>query len=680
MRLLAGATEMFGLFRSRSNLPRSGSATYLRLPNLGLPLLRKELHEQSARGRTYVVRVVYALLLFLAMGLWNSNELLQIGSRQFSASSTLGIGRQFFITLIWIQFIGVYLFLPAIVSGVVTAEKERNTLGLLLITKLSPWTILFEKFASRIIPMLTFLMISLPLISFTYALGGMESTLFFVGVWFLLLSILQVGSTALLASSFFGGTVGSFIGTYLLIAGFTIGPWLADGVIFHGMIYYIGRIIGAQLQVRGQMGLEFMCGEIALSMFNPPLILKMNLLVHKSSSFLGGALGATPAGTILTLAFLTGLPTLFLIAFNLSLARFFLVRRAFVTSTNPLLSLFKLLDRIFVRANDYVFRGAVLVRESHAMPHWDPVAWRETVKRSLGQFRYLVRVFVTLELPTGLLIYICATGTISDRGRSEPVAALMLLLWTISIALIAVTASNLIAGERSRQTLDVLLATPISGREIVRQKLKGVQRLMLVCAAPLLTCIAFQTWWRIELSQYQTVTSQASGTGIDLGHFAWLEYLVNNLIGLVILFHLAMWLSFWIGMNIRSTTKAILTSLGVIVAWCAAPIMLIQFISILLYGNAPNVASEPGSLLIYLLSPAFLVIFNEIGLYSVLSPLPYLPVILNTLLYGGLWLLIRHFVLANSDYRLSRLNSDHTFGASNQRLIDSASTLETPVA
>ena len=35
-------------------------------PRIGLPLLSKELAEQAARPRTYIVRIVYAILLFLA--------------------------------------------------------------------------------------------------------------------------------------------------------------------------------------------------------------------------------------------------------------------------------------------------------------------------------------------------------------------------------------------------------------------------------------------------------------------------------------------------------------------------------------------------------------------------------------------------------------------------------------
>jgi hypothetical protein len=34
--------------------------------SVGLPLLAKELVEQSARRRTYIIRVVYACLLFIS--------------------------------------------------------------------------------------------------------------------------------------------------------------------------------------------------------------------------------------------------------------------------------------------------------------------------------------------------------------------------------------------------------------------------------------------------------------------------------------------------------------------------------------------------------------------------------------------------------------------------------------
>ncbi len=65
------------------------------------------------------------------------------------------------------------LFVPAIVSGALTAEKERNTLQLLFLTRLGPWTILLEKLLSRLVPVATFLLVSLPLVFIAYLWGGL---------------------------------------------------------------------------------------------------------------------------------------------------------------------------------------------------------------------------------------------------------------------------------------------------------------------------------------------------------------------------------------------------------------------------------------------------------------------------------------------------------------------------
>src|SRR4051794_40680725 len=107
-----------------------------------LPLLSKELLEQSARPRTFIIRTLYAALLFFF-----SLLIFYLSSYQNFASplTLLGRGRQVFQQVTLLQFLGVYLFMPAITCGVITAEKERNTFGLLLLTRLGPTTILLEK-------------------------------------------------------------------------------------------------------------------------------------------------------------------------------------------------------------------------------------------------------------------------------------------------------------------------------------------------------------------------------------------------------------------------------------------------------------------------------------------------------------------------------------------------------
>jgi ABC-type transport system involved in multi-copper enzyme maturation permease subunit len=625
--------------------------------NLSLPLLQKELQEQSARARTYVLRVVFAVLLILSVGLSNIEALNVLGQTIAAPGANLGYGRPLFHSTIWILFIGVYLFLPAMVCGVLTVEKERNTLGLLLITKLGPWTIIIEKFASRVLPMFTFLFISLPMLAFMYSLGGLEPITLFLGLWFLFLSVLQVASLAVLASSFFSGTVGSFLGTYFLIALLSFGPPLLEHVVFNDSLQELGELFGRAFLVQffGDNGnLEMIGGQIFTIPCFPPVILQFNLLVSGNDFVMRGG---SPLGRPYLFGIFCGLPTLISAGVSLALARFFLVRRAFIASSNPLLNIFKWLDTLFGWANQRFTSGIILVKESTSVPDLDPVAWRETAKRSLGQFRYLVRVFVALEFPTLFLVLLAANGVSGTEANGGPVSAMLFILWTISLVMIAVTASNLIAGERSRQTLDVLLVTPITGRQLILQKLRGVQRLMLVVAIPLLTCIAFQTWWRTQLGSDQSYQATIFANGTDYG-FVWIEYLVTGLANLVILFHLTMWAALGIGLKMTSPTKAILTTLAVLVAWFALPMMLSIAVMTQVFPGGPPDSQHTNVMLCFLDSPAFLVIHSEFQSPRRLSPIPFLPIILNSLIYGGCWGCIRYRILSQADQRLARMQSE----------------------
>ena len=76
----------------------------------------------------------------------------------------------------------------------------------------------------------------------------------------------------------------------------------------------------------------------------------------------------------------------------------FLESRAFVPARNYLLEFFRLLDGIFTDMN-HVTGGIVLSKDVNLLPGTEPVAWRETSKKSLGTVRYLFRMLMVLELP-----------------------------------------------------------------------------------------------------------------------------------------------------------------------------------------------------------------------------------------------------------------------------------------
>ena len=428
----------------------------------GLPLLGKELVEQAARKRTYAVRATYATLLFVGFGLFYAATNASY-SGPGSWSALLGRGRMMFEYLMILQFLGIYLFLPAMMSGVITAEKERESLALLFLTEMGPWAILLQKYLGRLVPMFTFLLLSLPLMGVAYALGGVSTAHLLSGIYLLFLTCLQVGAFALMWSAFCRTTVAAVLITYVSGAVFYLFRpmgWLSLWYMGMGYGYYGYRLAGP---------------DEATFSFSPPWI----FFTNRNPTF----------------AFPVWLSTILF----LLLARAFLTQRAFVRPRNRLLEWFKRLDQFMTRLNKH-FGNIVLIKDKMTLPDMEPVAWRETTKKSLGKPHYIFRVFVLVLVPTSFLGFLVISD--SSRGGGNGSAALLVFgLWTLTTLVLSVQGANAISTERSSQTLEVLLTTPMTGRDIVRQKTKALRRLTQALAVVFLTIFAMEVWWRFDTAR-----------------------------------------------------------------------------------------------------------------------------------------------------------------------------------
>jgi ABC-type transport system involved in multi-copper enzyme maturation permease subunit len=637
-----------------------------RLPfakHFSLPLLAKELVEQSARKRTYVIRTVYAVLLFLSAGLMFYDTLARFrGGNPFQV---LGQGREMFDILIALQFAGVYLFMPAITCGVLTQEKERDSLALLFLTRLGPWTILFEKLLSRLVPMGTFLLLSLPLLVFAYSLGGISTARLWGGVWTLTVTTFQVGCLALACSAYFRTTVGAFVGTYLLGMVMMFGgpllyaimslivlrdvpePRVATGLVnlFGGQGSLVG---GAVYSFFDYIGLMMHEGVGLFFLFGP-----VTFFPFEMSWMPGGRFSTFPAYVLRTI------PMLLSSGFCLLLARAFVVRRAFAPANNLLLKLFRSLDRLFKAINNNpITQGIVLIREEDNLPDTDPVAWRETSKRALGMKRYLIRLFVALEVP---VVVVCMLISALGGGGDvwEAAASVMFVLWGISVLIVSVKSASLIAGERTHQTLDVLMSTPLSAREIVQQKFRGVRRLLWLLAIPFATLILFETSWRSAIASDWWVSSQ----GNNLNSYGYARpvhppglYLVCSALTVGVYLPMIAWLSFWIGLWTRSQSRAIIGALAAVVGWCVFPFLFICLPVEIIGRHVFGVAMHSGSPLSFLLllSPATIVGLNEVNELHEIWRSPWLAVILNFVIYVPCLVLFRTLCLNFADRCLDR--------------------------
>ncbi len=575
-----------------------------------MPLLGKELIEQASRKRTYVLRFVCAALLFFLFGLfaWSIFERTDYGLAQ------IGRGRQLFEPIVYILFVGILIFQPALMACVLTYEKERQSMALLVLTDLRPREILLQKYVSRLIPMVTILLLSMPLLGLSYAYGGVETSYLLAGIYILLITCLQVGALALLCSSFCRTSLGAFLASYLL-----------------GALYYLGVPF---LFVLLELWWRFGGTDFAplLGTFMPVF-----LFAQMGMGWRFGGLGGP--GVSLWYLGLQSLGVLASIGVFLVLARLCLMWRAFVTPRNELLQVFRLVDRAFNAVNKG-FGGVVLVRDRDGLPTDEPIAWREVSRKSLGKARYLFRVLVVLEVPVLLFALFC----LMMRPTGEPgvLSLWLMVVWVLAALAVTVTSANTIVAERIHQTLEALLTTPIAGAEIIRQKMRGVRRLVGVLLIPLLSIFLLEAWWRGAL--------RSNVYGYE--EWGWGTYLVASVLTAVVYLPMLSWLSLWISLKSRTRFRAILTALMVVVGWIAIPWLLAAIVSV---AADDNWLEETPGLVVMLSSPATMVVVAEFGPPRDQS-MPVL-IALNTLGYAGVWLLFRTLCLSGADRLLGRVPS-----------------------
>ncbi len=116
-------------------------------------------------------------------------------SRYFGQISGL---TNIYSTMAYIELAMFMLIIPTITAGSITGEKERKTLDLLLISKMTPFSIIIGKLEAAIHIVRILAISSLPVLSIVFIFGGIQW-------WDLLLTLIITG--------FFLGSIGIFFST-----------------------------------------------------------------------------------------------------------------------------------------------------------------------------------------------------------------------------------------------------------------------------------------------------------------------------------------------------------------------------------------------------------------------------------------------------------------------------------
>lgn len=122
------------------------------------------------RRRVYAGRALFVLLLLGMLTLiWGPEEQYFPGPQGPAV-----IGKQFFISFVMLQMAVVLLAAPAATASSICVDKSRGTLLHAFVTDLSNREIVFGKFAARVAPILALVACGVPMLAITTLLGGVD--------------------------------------------------------------------------------------------------------------------------------------------------------------------------------------------------------------------------------------------------------------------------------------------------------------------------------------------------------------------------------------------------------------------------------------------------------------------------------------------------------------------------
>ena len=481
------------------------------------PIFSREAVVAPKRSKTYVARSVYVGVLFLLLC---TGYMVLDGSRTLStARDAAQFGRWMFSLLSPLQLLILSALAAVGAASSVAQEKDRRTLILLLLTRLSGSEIVAGKLAATLLGPLSMLLAALPLFLCLPLLGGVSPGQ--------VLSVFAVTAVTVMMS----GAVGTMMGLWR--------EKTFQAIALTVMTLAIYVTTGGLIAV-----FDILPPPWSMA-FSPP-----SALAAAASPMSGLSSDLSSGGTTGIVLFLITTAAIIVAITAWSIHR---VRR-----WNPSREVRMRPSEIENSEDLAGGADAAATPQSWKIrsprPVWDnPVLWREIRTWAYGRKIVLIRVafVVVFALAAATVHYKIQNGsaqlTGSQIGRVLPSVTLPLAaVGVVSLVLVNALAVNSITGERDSLALDLLLVTDLRPAEFIFGKLVGVfyvAKEMIVL--PLLLVIYLTT---------QDVIT--------------LENTVYCVIGAIVLYIFAAMLGIHSGLNYVASRAATLASLGTIFFLC----------------------------------------------------------------------------------------------------------------
>lgn len=445
------------------------------LANLRNPIVQKEIFVLGRKRSTYVVRsasllILLAIVILAYLPTFLLERTDETGLEFMQRVQELA--PQLTAIVLWFEFVALVLVGPMILGGSLCDERRSGTLGALFTTPLTAFQIAAGKLIAGLSQLVILVLLAMPLLLALRIFGGVPLALVFAMAAVVL-------STALLAATL------SLFYSARSPRGFSAAmAAILATVAIHGVVSICLAIASA----KGWMPSS--TDEALATALSAPVTLGMS-----TAELMGEyvPMGLSPVS-------LCWYNTLYSLAVSAVafLAVVIRLRRVMLKDAGSAVELMTRRQRRKKKKQSTDSPPPSANTESTTAPPDDavesvrnasrevsdrPVLWRELAQPA---FRSYVRLIFTALILAGLLIYVNAEMTsANDRhGANLPIMgiglAIMLFIGTGA-------ASGSIPLERESRTLDVLMTTPLSAREIIVGKFWGAMKRQWFIPAVLLT-------------------------------------------------------------------------------------------------------------------------------------------------------------------------------------------------
>ena len=193
------------------------------------PVLQKELKLRMRGWRAAATIGIY--LSFLALTAYFVTVVARQDYYRSTIDPELSVGS--YIALAVMQFVLISFIAPALTTGAISGEREKQTLDLLLCTRMTPLSIVTGKLFASISQIILLIIASFPIFSIVFLFGGISvKELLQLFGFFLIISV-TFGSIGIFFSSYFKRTTAANVLSYGTIV------FLYFGTIFITVLYLL---------------------------------------------------------------------------------------------------------------------------------------------------------------------------------------------------------------------------------------------------------------------------------------------------------------------------------------------------------------------------------------------------------------------------------------------------------